>query len=136
MAKFRIDGPTTGLPLQQPTSTAKSGSAQRAAQIRTKPAVTQSQASAALDAPEAPSDRTSSEGLRNQVKAGLVRLEQAYYGSTGTEPSFLKLIGTPTEQESVSDHVLSRHTKLFQKELGLTPEESRALVADLALVLA
>lgn len=141
MAKRIGDGPTT-LPLQQPLTTqvssgpvAKPSSAQRAAQVKAKPSISQTNT---VDSTEAasPADRTSTEGLRNQVKAGLVRLEANYYGPTGGEPSFLKLIGSATEQESVPDHVLAHQSKLFQKDLGLSPEESRALVADLALVLA
>ena len=100
---------------------------------------TAAQAAQALDATEAPtaSDRTSTEGLRNQVKAGLKNLEQAYYGGA-TGSNLLAVMGAPasTEAEPLPAHVVAHHAKQFASELGLDKKEAEQLVSDLAAVLA
>jgi hypothetical protein len=133
MAKFRIgNGQQPPTPPSVPSNVG-ARSAARAAGVKAKPAVNVAQ----LEAPDAPStDRTQTEGLRHQVKAGLVRLEQAYYGAPSGESSLLKLIGGPAEQASVPDHVIAHHAKRFEQDLGLPSDKAKALVADLALVLA
>lgn len=137
MAKFRVgDGQTPStLPLQQPASPA------RTQQVRGKQPVaktTAAQAAQALDATEAPTsgDRTSTEGLRNQVKAGLKNLEQAYYGGTAGS-SLLAVMGAPpnTDAEPLPAHVVAHQAKQFA-ELGLDKKEAEQLVRDLAAVLA
>ena len=136
MAKFRVgDGQTTST-LPQPVSPA------RTQQVKGKQAVaktTAAQAAQALDATEAPtaSDRTGTEGLRNQVKAGLKNLEQAYYGGA-TGSNLLAVMGAPasTEADPLPAHVVAHHAKQFASELGLDKKEAEQLVSDLAAVLA
>lgn len=139
MAKFRVgDGQTPStLPLQQPIGPA------RTQQARNKQPVaktTATQAAQALDATEAPtaSDRTSGEGLRNQVKAGLKNLEQAYYGGASGGATLLAVMGAPanTDAEPLPAHVVAHHAKQFAHELGLDKKEAEQLVSDLAAVLA
>lgn len=136
MAKFRI-GNGQQHPGTQPQTAVQSNvgarNAARASGVKAKPTANIAQ----LEAPDAPSsDRTQTEGLRHQVKAGLVRLEQAYYGAPPGESSLLKLIGGPAEQEAVPAHVIAHHAKRFEQDLGLPSDQAKALVADLALVLA
>jgi hypothetical protein len=131
MAKFIGKGPP-------PTILTPQTLTPRVSQARVKPPVS-ARIQSPVDTSETSSadHRTDTAPLQSQVRAGMLKLELTYYGQEAAEPSILRLMAPTTEAaDNLPDHVVRLQTRLFARDLGLTPEESRALVADLALVLA
>lgn len=98
-------------------------------------AIKSTQVHGQIDATEV-SENQAPPSLGAIMKKGRESLAQQFYGTPGGEPSFLSLLGGTTEVgASVPDHVVTAQAKRYAKELGISPEQAKALVLDLAVAM-